>query len=210
MKGDQTDLSVAFSGREFLLSHFGVQYAKQINTFFPKSSFIYQECSGQDALKAVEEGSTDFYITIQRPESTCLFSKVIGAFKLVPSVGSHHPLYKRAKKGETLTVADLLKYEFVSPNAPLFVISGARQSVDGWRDDKFPRNVRWQTDRASILTSIAQSEQAIAFVPEYFALQHQLFPLSIKDLLPSTKQSVYVAIRKMDRKNWRQDALCIE
>ena len=45
---------------------------------------------------------------------------------------------------------------------------GAKQSLDGWRDDQFPRKIEHTTSSLKILEQLVVNGDAIAYLPSYF------------------------------------------
>jgi DNA-binding transcriptional LysR family regulator len=62
---------------------------------------------------------------------------------------------------------ELLEHPFASPTHALLGRVGARQSLDGWRDDEFPRNIGFRTSSLKTLEELVVSGQAVAYLPDY-------------------------------------------
>ncbi len=94
-----------------------------------------------------------------------------------------------------MTIEEVLALPFVSPNDVSFVKSGARQSIDGWRDDKFPRNIAWRTDSVELLTELVSTGRALAYVPDFWAAKKDLMVLDIVNCEFVCKAQVYGSFR---------------
>ena len=98
-----------------------------------------------------------------------LKAKNIGTATFQTCVGPGHSLYAAAKAGKTLEVAHVLQSGFVSPSSGFLGHVGEKQSVDGWRDDQFPRRIEFVTSSLKLLEDLLMGGKAIAYIPDYLA-----------------------------------------
>lgn len=94
------------------------------------------------------------------------------------------------KKRKSIHVDELLKYSFVSPNHSLLGKVGGRQSLDGWRDDQFPRKVDYLTSSLKILEEIVKSGKAVAYLPEYFGKRLNLEIINVSGCPHTCNQKI--------------------
>lgn len=59
--------------------------------------------------------------------------------------------------------------EFVSPNKSLLGEVGNKQSVDGWRDDKFERIINFKSSSLKLIEELVSQGKALAYLPDYLA-----------------------------------------
>jgi DNA-binding transcriptional LysR family regulator len=117
-------------------------------------------------------------------------------------VGQGHPLYARAKAEKTVPVEEVLRHPFVSPDSPLLGKVGARQSWDGWRDDRFPRRVEYLTSSLKIIEELVTSGRAIAYLPEYFAQTLPVSRLLISGCPYTCVQKIKLMVRRPIQAGW--------
>ena len=160
-------IHVTLVGPEVLLSRPARKVVAEIEKRHPKASFEFHSTNEDDALARLERGEAHLaLITQDAPKG--MTSKVLGDCIFRTCVGKGHPLYVAAKARKVIAVEEVLKHSFVSPNLPLFGQLGLKQSLDGWRDDRFPRKVTYLTSSLKILEELVASGQAIAYLPDYF------------------------------------------
>jgi DNA-binding transcriptional LysR family regulator len=167
--GHPGTIQVLISGPEILLSKIGTNLSTQIKKRFPTARFEFQACSEETALDQVSRGEAHLaLITGELGRHSDLSIKIWDEAKFLTYVGHGHPLYAKAKAKKTVPVDEVLGFAFASPDNPLLGQVGARQSLDGWRDDQFPRKVEYRTSSLKILEELVVSGSAIAYLPSYF------------------------------------------
>jgi DNA-binding transcriptional LysR family regulator len=167
--GHPGTIQIVFCGPEILLSKMGTGLGIKIKKRFPTARFEFRACSEDRALEQVDRGEAHLaIITGELGTYSELSANLLEEAKFQTYVGEGHPLYLKAKAKKTVPVEEVLKYPFVSPDNPLLGKVGARQSLDGWRDDQFPRKVEFLTSSLKILEELVISGAAIAYLPSYF------------------------------------------
>ncbi|MCB9027100.1 MAG: hypothetical protein H6625_12325 [Bdellovibrionaceae bacterium] len=81
-------------------------------------------------------------------------------------------------------------------------LTGKRQSKDGWRDDKFPRKLKYLTSSLNTLRSIVEEGLAIAYLPDYFAENAGFEKLSISGCPYECKQKVNLITKDKKALGW--------
>lgn len=167
--GHPGTIQVVIAGPEILLAKMGISLGTTIKQKFPLARFDFHAVNEEGALEMIERGEAHIAITSgEVPSKSGISSKILMEAKFQTYVGKKHPLYTTAKSGKTLHVDDVLKHAFVSPDNPLLGKVGARQSLDGWRDDQFPRKVEYFTSSLKIVEELVTSGVAIGYLPSYF------------------------------------------
>jgi DNA-binding transcriptional LysR family regulator len=203
ISGHKGTVQVVMAGPEILLSQMGFDLSQQIQKQYPLSVFDFESCDDEAALKAVERGQAQLAITTEDIPSTSDFSvKVIGKTTFQTFVGPGHPLYSAAKSGKIVPVEEILKLAFVSPSNPILGKVNAKQSLDGWRDDKFPRKVVYKTSSLKMLEEILTSGKAIAYLPDYFAEKLKVEALNISGCPYSCHQTIKLVCNKASNHSW--------
>ena len=169
VSGVSGTIQVIISGPEILLSKMGTAVAASIRQKVPLSKFEFQAASEDEALIQVERGEAHLAIvTGSLAAASQLASKALSDTKFQTYVGKEHPLFSAAKNKKTVSVDEVLKYGFVSPDRALLGQVGPKQSLDGWRDDQFQRKIDYVTSSLKILEELVVTGKAIAYLPDYF------------------------------------------
>ena len=201
--GHQGTLQVVIAGPEILLSKMGLSLSASIKQKFENSVFEYHATSDETALEQVIRGEAHLaIITTDMPKQKDLASKLIGEAKFQTFVGKSHPLYAVAKSKKSISVEEVLKYPFVSPSNPILGKVGLKQSLDGWRDDQFPRKVEYLTSSLKILEEFVVQGRAIAYLPDYFCENLNLEVLKITGCPYSCAQKVKLVARNPEEVSW--------
>lgn len=201
LKGHTGTLQVIIAGPEILLSQFGLKLTSDIKKIYPLAQFEYLETSDEAAIDKVMKGEAHFAI-ISSDVPANVSSKNIGETSFQTFIGQKHPLYARAKAKKNIPVQEVLKHAFVSPNNPLLGKVGLKQSLDGWRDDKFPRKIEYLTSSLKSLEKILIEGKAIAYLPDYFGESLDVLPLNIPDCPYSCHQKIKLITRDSKRVGW--------
>ena len=105
-----------------------------------------------------------------------------------------HELFRCYPDGE-LNNKDLLDYVFACPEVS--PIGGVKKGFgsDGWRDDKVPRNIGFRSNDFSLLMSLVQQGEALAYVPEIIAEQYGFRIINVLDCGYICKENFYLSYR---------------
>ena len=190
-------IQVVVEGAEILLSKMGIQLIQQIQKKYPLSKFDFVASDDERALESLERGQVHIAIVTSDVSADSRFTvKVIGQTSFQTFAGLGHPLYGAAKSKKEVSIDEVLKHSFVSPSNPLLGKVGAKQSLDGWRDDQFPRRVAYQTSSLKILEDLLVGGHAIAYLPDYFAEKLKVEALKISGCPYSCHQKIKLVVRK--------------
>jgi DNA-binding transcriptional LysR family regulator len=203
VSGHLGTIQVVIAGPEILLSKMGVDLGQKIRKLFPLARIEFQATNDEDALELVNLGEAHLAIvTADIPAQKKLTAKTLEETKFQTYVGATHPLYKAAKAKKTIPVDEVLKYSFVSPSNPLLGKVGAKQSLDGWRDDQFPRKVDYLTSSLKLLEELIVGGHAIAYLPDYFCEKKEVEMLRISGCPYYCKQKVKLVARNPKDTGW--------
>ena len=179
ISGHRGTIHVVIAGPEILLSNFAVQVTRDIARKFPVSTFEYHAGSDERAIEEVVRGEAHLALT-SGDVSGGLEGKVMGETTFLTCVGAKHPLAPWAREKKPVTIERLLEHAFVSPNRRLLGVVGAKQSMDGWRDDKFPRRIGFLASSLKLMEELVVEGQAVAYLPDYYARQIDVLPLKVR------------------------------
>jgi DNA-binding transcriptional LysR family regulator len=203
VSGHHAKLQVIIAGPEILLSKMGLTLSQSLKKKHPTAQFEFFSGSDEAALEQVSRGEAHIAIvTSDVNQNTGLVARVIEDAKFQTYVGEGHPLYAAAKAKRTVPVEEVLKHPFVSPNNPLLGKVGLKQSLDGWRDDQFPRKVEYLTSSLKLLEEIVSSGKAIAYLPDYYCENSKLQVLKISGCPYSCVQKVKLVARNPKDIGW--------
>ncbi len=108
----------------------------------------------------------------------------LGTMVLNLVAGTGHPLVARAggAGGECrATVEEVLSHAFACPTRSLFCGERRGTRSDGWRDDAFPRRIRYWTDDLQLLLAFVRSGDALAYLPEFALAEPGLVRIHVSD-----------------------------
>lgn len=95
--------------------------------------------------------------------------KNIAEASFITVAGSTHPLSKIQKINKSIPIEKFLKHEFISPNKSVLGEVGSRQSLDGWRDDKFQRIINFRSSSLKLIEEMVSQGRALAYLPDHLA-----------------------------------------
>lgn len=203
LAGHEGAIQVVIAGPEILLSEMGIEITTQLKRKFPKSSFEYHAVSDENALGQIARGEAHLAVTTSDlPSHLGLSAKIISEPHFLTVVGAKHPLYSAARAKKTIPVEQVLEHAFVSPNHPLLGKVGLKQSIDGWRDDQFPRQVEYLTSSLKLLEELVCRGQALAYLPDYYAKRLDVEVLKISGCPYTCVQKVRVVAKNPKDRSW--------
>lgn len=200
--GHPGSLQIVIAGPEILLAKMGTDLGARIKQRFVAARFDFHATSEEEAAKQVAHGEAHLALVTGDIANHDLSAKTIAEAKFQTYVGEGHPLFAAAKNKRTVPVEEVLKHAFASPDNPLLGKVGARQSIDGWRDDQFPRRVEYLTSSLKILEELVVSGKAIAYLPSYFCDNLPVKYLKISGCPYTCVQKIKLIARNPKDKGW--------
>jgi len=199
--GQKGTLNVVISAEEILQTHFGVSLSDSVHKQFSHSRFQFLIRPEAKVIQQVLDGEAHFgLLTGEVPQG--LKSKVLAKVEFKTCASSKHPLFKQYKQGSKIPVEEVLKLPFVSPESAMLGKISTSASLDGWRDDKFPRLIRYRACGLKIIEQLIQKSQVLAYLPDYYVKDLDLVALNITGCPYSCQQSVKVLCRDPDSLGW--------
>ena len=203
LAGHDGTIQVVVAGPEILLAEMGVILSERLILKFPKCTFEFRAQNEETALAQVERGESHLaLVTGDVPPTLGLTAKTFSEVRFETVVGKGHRLFPAARKGEKIGIKTLLTYPFVSPNHPVLGRVGAKQSLDGWRDDAFPRQIQYLTSSLEILGQFVSQGKALAYVPDYYARRLGLQPLTLSGCDYICQQKVKIVAKNPRDRSW--------
>lgn len=198
--GIEGSIQIQIAGAEILLTNWGLNFSESIRKDYPLAQFEFHASDDKTAIEKVERGEAHFAIVTSDVSTNGELSfKNLGETMFKTFVGKGHPLFKKKK---IVPVEEVLQHGFVSPNHPLLGKVGNKQSLDGWRDDQFPRKIQYLSSSLKILEEIVSSGKAVAYLPEYFGKSLNLETLQISGCPYSCHQKIKIVARNPKELKW--------
>jgi len=203
LAGHEGTIQIVIAGPEILLSEMGMAHVQDLKSQFPKSKFEFHSVSDEEALGQVSRGEAHLAIvTADIPDQLGLTAKTVSETHFQTVVGAGHPLYAAAKAKRVVPIEKVLEHPFVSPNHPLLGKVGLKQSLDGWRDDQFPRRVDFLTSSLKLLEEFVVQGRAIAYLPDYYASKIGVEVLKVTGCPYSCSQKVRLVAKNPKDRHW--------
>jgi LysR family transcriptional activator of glutamate synthase operon len=166
ISGSEGQIAVLIAGSEVLLSKFGVEFIEIVRVKYPNATFEFISCTEEEAMNKVQNREAHFAI-ISQDSSSDFKGRNLAESSFVTVASSHHPVSKFQKINKKIPIEKLLSYEFVSPNKAILGQVGIKQSVDGWRDDKFKRTIGFHSSSLKLIEEMVSKGKALAYLPDY-------------------------------------------
>lgn len=199
--GQKGTLNVVISAEEILHTHFGIHLSESIHKTFPHSRFQFLTRTESKVIQQIEDGEAHFGITTgEVPQG--LKSKVLSKVEFKTCASAKHPLFKKYSQTSKIPVEDVLKFPFVSPESAMLGKISSSASLDGWRDDKFPRQIHYRANGIKIMEKLVQRGSALAYLPDYYVKELDLICLSVTGCPYSCQQSVKLICKEPEALGW--------
>jgi DNA-binding transcriptional LysR family regulator len=200
LAGVKGTINVQIAGAEILLANWGLDFSQKIKHDFPLAQFEFQATDEKNAIESVNRGESHLAIVSgDLPIGTELSHKTLGETTFKTFISRKHVLFKKKK---SLHIDELLTHGFVSPNHPLLGKVGAKQSLDGWRDDHFPRKIEYLTSSLKILEEIVIAGKAVAYLPEYLGSRLNLEIVQVTGCPYTCNQKIKIVARNPKEMSW--------
>jgi len=191
------DFNVIISGEEILQASFGLRVAGELDRLFPgaRTRFWLRDEAG--VIEQVMSGEAHLgLITQEAPRGVS--SRILAPVEFKTCVGSGHVFARK----RSLMIEEVLDEPFVVPEAPILGRIAKSSSTDGWRDDKFPRKIKYRAGGLQLIESLVREGKAIAYLPDYVVAAHGFVPLKITGCPYTCRQTVRVIARDPGELGW--------
>jgi len=201
LSGQKGTLNVVISAEEILHTHFGINLSERINKIFVHSRFQFLTRTENNVIQQIEDGEAHFgLLTGNVPQG--LKSKVLSKVEFKTCASSKHPLFKKFTQSSKIPVEEVLKFPFVSPESALLGKISHSASLDGWRDDKFPRQIRYRANGLKIMEKLIQQGHALAYLPDYYVKELDFICLNVIGCPYNCQQIVKLICKDPDALGW--------
>lgn len=193
-------LNIYISSEEILQTTFGVQIAEKIEKLFPKAKTHFLIRSESQAISQMMSGEVHLAFTTQEPPAG-VTAKVLSRVEFKTCASKSHPLVKKYRS-KAVPIDEVLKHPFVLPDSAILGQIAKSSSLDGWRDDKLPRQVKYRVCGLKLMEQLVRSGRALGFLPDYFIEETGLFPLKVSGCPYSCTQTIRIITRNPTALGW--------
>lgn len=194
-------LNVFISSEEILQSYFGTDLVKKIQKQYPQARIQFLIRSDEKAVEQVQTGEAHFaFITSEAPAE--LKSKIVTKVEFKATSSKSHPLFKEYGANKAIPMDELLKHSFVTPESAVLGKITKSDSIDGWRDDKFPRAVKYKVCGLKLMENLIRDGAALGYLPDYFIKSADLQALKLADCPYKCQQTVRLICKDPDSLGW--------
>lgn len=197
-------VNILLSSEEILQSYFGPMIASKIESLFPKANIHFKIRPEEVAIRQVNDSEVHFALITGGPPKN-LEHKVIGETTFRSCASKDHPLVKIQKKMREVPIEEVLKYPFVSPDIGVLGKVSSKASYDGWRDDKFPRIIKYKSSGIKLIENLVLSGQALGYLPEYVLGNKEFITLNITGCPYSCEQKIKILCKDPSQLSWQRD-----
>lgn len=194
-------LNIYISSEEILQTSYGIDLLHTIGLHYPQARTQFLIRGEQKAIEQVMDGEAHLaLITLDPPADVA--AKVLAKVEFNTCASKEHPLFKKYSAKQTIPVEKILKHPFVSPDSAILGRIAKSSSIDGWRDDKFPRQIKYKVCGLKLMENLIRSGLALGYLPDYFIESAGLIPLKISGCPYSCHQTVRVITKDPTALGW--------
>lgn len=123
-------------------------------------------------------------------------------FRLQLMAGPSHPL---AVGGQPPPLATVLAHPFACPTRSLLCGAQRGERSDGWRDDLWPRTIRYWADDLHLLLGLVRRGEALAYLPQFVAGEPGLVPITVGDAEVEASETAWFVWDRRTAPAWLKD-----
>ena len=194
-------LNVYVSSEEILQSYFGIQLIEKISKLYPQARIQFLIRSDEQAIEQVMNGEAHFAFITSDP-SADVESKIVTKVEFQTCCSKDHPLFKKYGSTKAVPVEEVLKHVFVSPESAVLGKIAKSDSIDGWRDDKFPRQIKYKVCGLKFMENLIKDGAALGYLPDYFIKHTDLKVLKVGGCPYTCQQTVRLITKNSDSLGW--------
>ena len=201
IQGRGAAVTVRVAAPEILLAQVGLDLVRRVRRVLPQALFTFIQATEAETERLVREREAHLGVTTA-PVGPGLTRKALFETAFQTCVGRGHALYKAARDGRVVPVADILAHAFVCPGRPLLGHTGRAPSLDGWRDDKLPRRIDFVAGSLALVEQLVTSGTALAYLPDYYVEQIPAAVLKISGCPYTCRQTASLIARDPRQSSW--------
>ena len=192
---------------------FGTVIAQILSERYADSSLTLRPAYEDEAFDALLRGEVDFAIVTNDAfnitRDTSAYEAIpLGTMTMQLAAGRGHPLVRQAdtKKPQgsvQVTTEKVLRHDFACPTRSMFCGLQQGKHSDGWHDAELPRRIRYWVDDLQVLLSLVQSDQALAYLPEFALKEYNLIKIQVTDCPFQCTASAHLVWRPVTAAGWQ-------
>jgi DNA-binding transcriptional LysR family regulator len=128
-------------------------------------------------------------------------SKILARVEFQTCASKNHPLVKKFGS-KTIPIEEVLQHPFVAPDSAILGRIAKVSSIDGWRDDKFPRQIKYKVCGLKLMENLIHEGLALGYLPDYFVKSSGLVPLKISGCPYSCQQTIRLIAKDPSQLSW--------
>ena len=130
-----------------------------------------------------------------------LASLPLGTASFTLAAAPHHPLFSQFPDGR-LNGELLPQYAFVCPTSSPFCGLVRGVGSDGWRDDRWPRQIGYRTNEFSTLLAIVRQGLALAYLPDFLVVSEGLKSVEVAGADHDYRESIALVYKPSLAHGW--------
>lgn len=194
-------LNIYISSEEILQTSFGTQLIEKIQSIYPKAKFQFLIRGENSALDQLDHGEAHFALITNEPPNE-VHAKTLAKVDFVACASKKHALFKKFKQNQIIPIEEVLKHAFVAPDSAILGKITKSASIDGWRDDKFPRSIKYKVCGLKLMENLIESGLALGYLPNYFVESSGLIPIKISGCPYTCHQTIRLVTKDPARLGW--------
>ena len=194
-------LNIYITSEEILQTSYAGEILEKISKIYPQAKIHFLIRSENKAIDQVLQGEAHLALITHDPPAD-LVSKTIAKVEFVTCASKNHPLLKKYKASQNIPIDEILKFPFVSPDMAILGKISKASSIDGWRDDKFPRQIKYKVCGLKLMENLIQDGLALGYLPNYFVESTGLIPLKISGCPYSCQQTIRIVAKDPTSLGW--------
>lgn len=194
-------LNIYISSEEILQTAFGIELLQKIRRHYPLARTQFLIRTDQKAIEQVIDGEAHIALMTSEPPRE-MASKVLAKVEFKVCASKNHPLFKNYTHKQVVPIDEVLNHPFVSPDSAILGRVLNSNSIDGWRDDKFPRQIKYKVCGLKLMENLVQSGLALGYFPDYFIESAGLVPIKISGCPYACHQTIRVVAKDPTALSW--------
>ena len=193
-------LNIYISSEEILQTSYGIEISKKITSLFPKAKIQFTIRTEESAINQVTDGEAHLgFITVDPPANVT--AKILARVEFQTCASKNHPLFKKYGT-KVVPIEEVLKHPFVAPDSAILGKITKSSSADGWRDDKFPRQIKYKVCGLKLMENLIQEGLALGYLPDYFVKSSSLVQLKVSGCPYTCHQTVRLITKDPKALGW--------
>jgi len=161
LKGKEAgSINVYVSSEEILQTAFGIDLAQKLEKLYPMARTQFLIRSEAKAIEQVRDGEAQLALVTLEPPSE-LVSKVLAKVEFQTCASKEHPILGKYGPKQSIPIEEILKHAFVAPDTAILGKIAKASSIDGWRDDKFPRQIKYKVCGLKLMENLIHKGLAL-------------------------------------------------